>query len=157
MELSLRYAKETDWPAVRPLLEANGLPTSGAESHIVTFIVATSEAVIVGVAGAEVYGDVALVRSVAVAPDHHGRGIGETLIWRLLQQLKESGIRQAFLLTTTATGYFARFGFKQLRREKAPLALYASTEFRGACPEGAAFMAKNLGCVLFETGTTGLE
>lgn len=150
--LALRPAARADWPAIRALLEANGLPTAGAEDHLATFAVAlrggangvTDGTEIVGVAGVELHGDVALLRSVAVAPGLHGQGIGDALVGRVLAEAQRRGIVRLFLLTTTAADWFPRFGFARLPREQAPAALAASAEFRGACPASATLMAATL-------------
>jgi len=138
--IRLRQAGAADWPAVAALLRANALPLDGAEAHLATFVVATSGVEVVGVAGAEVHGDLALLRSVAVAPGLHGRGLGQSLVRTLLDEARRRSIRQVFLLTTTAADYFAGFGFRRLSREHAPRALQASTQFQGACPDSAALM-----------------
>lgn len=138
--IRLRQAGAADWPAVAALLRANALPEDGAQSHLATFVVASSGTEVLGVAGAEVHGDLALLRSVAVAPGLHGRGLGESLVRTLLDEARRRSIRQVFLLTTTAADYFARFGFRELSREHAPRALQASAQFQGACPDSAALM-----------------
>jgi len=142
--VSIRQAGKSDWPAIQSLLLANQLPLDGAEAHLSTFVVAASGAEVVGVAGAEVYGDAALLRSVAVAPGLHRQGIGESLVGLVLQEAKRRGIRQVFLLTTTAAEYFPKFGFERLPREQAPRSLQASAEFQGACPASAVFMGVTL-------------
>ena len=73
--ISLRQAGASDWPAVQALLLANKLPTEGAQAHLATYLLATHHGEVVGCAGAEVYGSVALLRSVAVAPGLHKRGL----------------------------------------------------------------------------------
>jgi N-acetylglutamate synthase-like GNAT family acetyltransferase len=138
--ITLRQAGAGDWPAIAALLRENALPLEGAQANLATFIVATSGQEVVGVAGAEVHGDLALLRSVAVAPVLHGKGLGEALLRTLLDEARRRSIRQVFLLTTTAADYFARFGFRKLSREHAPRALQASAELQGACPDSATMM-----------------
>jgi N-acetylglutamate synthase-like GNAT family acetyltransferase len=139
--VSLRAAGAADWPAVQALLQANQLPTEGAQAHLATYLLAESNGEVVGCAGAELYGDVALLRSVAVAPGLHQQGIGRLLVKRLLQEAARRQIRTVHLLTVTAPEYFARFGFKRGPIAQAPQALKASAEFQGACPACAAFMS----------------
>lgn len=139
--VSLRQASASDWPAVEALLLANKLPTEGAQAHLSNYLLALSDGDVVGCAGVEVYGSVALLRSVAVAPGLHHQGVGRLLLQTMLQQAKERGISSLHLLTTTAPEYFARFGFKPAKVEDAPSALKASAEFQGACPASAAFMS----------------
>jgi N-acetylglutamate synthase-like GNAT family acetyltransferase len=139
--ISLRQAGASDWPAVEALLLANQLPTDGAQTHLSTYLLATSHDEVVGCAGAEVYGHVALLRSVAVAPGLHKQGIGRLLVERLLQEARSRDIATLYLLTVTAPEYFAQYGFKRIKIEDAPPALKASAEFQGACPACAALMA----------------
>lgn len=142
--VSLRQAGAADWPAVEALLRANKLPTEGARQHLPTYLLAVSNGEVVGCAGAEVYGDIALLRSVAIAPGLQRQGIGQWLLERLLLEATRRQIRRLFLLTVTAPEYFARFGFKRGKIEEAPEALKASAEFQGACPACAAFMSLTL-------------
>jgi N-acetylglutamate synthase-like GNAT family acetyltransferase/NADPH-dependent 2,4-dienoyl-CoA reductase/sulfur reductase-like enzyme len=139
--ISLRQAGASDWPAVQALLLANKLPTEGAQAHLATYLLATHHGEVVGCAGAEVYGSVALLRSVAVAPGLHKQGLGRLLVERLLQEARSRDIAALYLLTVTAPEYFAQYGFKRMKIEDAPPALKASAEFQGACPACAALMA----------------
>ncbi|MDR7270512.1 N-acetylglutamate synthase-like GNAT family acetyltransferase [Pelomonas saccharophila] len=138
--ISLRQAGASDWPAVQALLLANKLPTEGAQAHLSTYLLAVSGGEVVGCAGAEVYGSVALLRSVAIAPGLQKQGIGRLLVERLLQEARLRDISALYLLTVTAPEYFAQYGFKRIKIEDAPQALKASAEFQGACPACAALM-----------------
>ena len=141
---SLRPATKADWPAIEALLLANKLPTDGAQAHLNTYLLAVANGEVVGSAGAEVYGHIALLRSVAVAPGLHKQGIGKLLLDRLLLEAGRRDIRRLYLLTVTAPEYFAQFGFKRGKIEDAPEALKASAELQGACPACAAFMSLTL-------------
>ncbi|MFG6490473.1 arsenic resistance N-acetyltransferase ArsN2 [Roseateles sp. BYS78W] len=142
--ISLRQAGASDWPAVEALLLANKLPTEGAQAHLSTYLLATSNGEVVGCAGAEVYGTLALVRSVAIAPGLQKQGIGRLLVGRLLHEARSRDIAALYLLTVTAPEYFAQYGFKRMKIEEAPQALKASAEFQGACPACAALMSLTL-------------
>ena len=126
--ISLRPAAASDWQAIAALLEANKLPLDGAKNHLATYLLATQGKEIIGCAGAEVYGDLALLRSVAIAPGLQRQGIGKQLVSRLLQEAKRRQIAKVYLLSVTAPEYFAQFGFKRGPRENAPAALLASAE-----------------------------
>jgi N-acetylglutamate synthase-like GNAT family acetyltransferase len=138
--ITLRSAAPNDWPAIEGLLLSNKLPTDGARAHLDTYLLAVSNGEVVGCAGAEVYGPIALLRSVAVAPGLHRQGIGKMLLDRLISEARRRDIARLYLLTVTAPEYFAQFGFKRGRIDEAPPALKASAEFQGACPACAAFM-----------------
>jgi N-acetylglutamate synthase-like GNAT family acetyltransferase/thioredoxin reductase len=144
MLVSLRPAAANDWPAVAALLEANKLPLDGAREHLSNYLLATDDDEIVGCAGAEVYGSVALLRSVAVAPRLRGRRVGRALVTRMLEEAARRQIGSIHLLTVTAPEYFSQFGFKRGPIEHAPLALKASAEMSGACPACSAFMSLRL-------------
>ena len=141
---TLRQATQADWPAIEALLVANKLPTDGAQAHLNTYLLAVSNGEIVGTAGAEVYGQIALLRSVAVALGLHKQGIGKLLLDRLIHEAQRRDIGTLYLLTVTAPEYFAQYGFKRGKIEDAPQALKASAELQGACPACAAFMALSL-------------
>jgi len=143
-EISLRQALAADWDGIAALLQACGLPTAGALDHLEAIIVGEQEGLLIGVAGLEVYGDIALTRSVAVAERLRGQGLGKRLIETLVANAKERRIRRLYLLTTTAQGYFPRFGFQELSRAAAPAQLQASAEFNGACPASAVLMQLEL-------------
>lgn len=142
MTAPIRPARSSDWPSIRGLLEARHLPTGGAETHLPDFLVATSQTsgVVLGVAGLERYGDIGLLRSVAVVDDLAGKGLGTALVRALLERARGDGVRDVFLLTTTAADWFPRFGFTIARREDLPDVLNASEELRGACPSSAVAM-----------------
>ena len=146
MTPTIRPARREDWPSIRALLEARNLPIDGAESHVVDFLVATDPAsnAAIAVAGLERYGEVGLVRSVAVADDVAARGLGSALVRALLRRAGEGGIGAVYLLTTTAAGWFPRFGFRVVRRDDLPQALGESAELRGACPGTAVAMELHL-------------
>ena len=54
--------------------------------------------------------------------------------------LASRGIREFYLLTTTAQEYFRKRGFKVIDRDEVHPQLLGSEEFRGACPDSAVCM-----------------
>ena len=137
----LRPATAADWSAIASLLSANKLPQDGAQDHLANYLLACRNAEVVGVAGAEIYGNIALLRSIAVAPTVHGQGVGRMLVLRLLEEAKMHRMTEVYLLTTTATQYFSQFGFQRCSHDCAPPALQSSVQFQGACPASAHFMS----------------
>jgi amino-acid N-acetyltransferase len=120
------------------------LPRDGVSSWLDRFWLAENEGAVVGVAGVEVYGASALLRSVAVDPSWRGSGLGRLLAERVIAEAQAAGARDVYLLTTTAEHYFPRLGFACLDRGEAPEALSESAEFRGACPASAVLMRRSL-------------
>ena len=143
-EVRLRPAAPSDYQAIVQLLEAAELPTMGVEEALRHFVVADAGGAVVGVAGMEVHGPDAVLRSVAVDGALRGRGLGARMTGRVLQAAREAGLRRVYLLTTTADGYFPRHGFRRIHRDDAPDAVRQSVEFREACPASAVAMALDL-------------
>ncbi len=143
--LSIRRANAQDWPAVAALLARNKLPRDGAEAHIDDFFVATLDGGIIGIAGTEMRGSVALLRSVSIDAAHQNGGLGSRLVRHVLADAAARGVQDIYLLTTGAADYFPRLGFAVARREDVPTALLASAEFQGACPCSAKLMHRRLG------------
>ncbi len=135
-----RDASKADWPAIKLLLNDSGLPLNGVWEHLSQFIVCMDKDEIVGCIGAEVRGEAALLRSLAVAIHAQGGGIGTKLVGRLLTRLKAQGVRDVGLLTMTAGDFFTALGFVAVARDRIPSVLHISEEFKGACPDSATAM-----------------
>lgn len=142
--IQFRAATSADWPEIAALLTAAILPLAGAREHLDHFVLAVSGNRPVGCAGLEVYGEDALLRSVAVDEAWRGRGLGTALVEQVLGRARQHGVARVHLLTTTAADFFARLGFRAVARADLPTALQASEELRGACPEGAVAMTLDL-------------
>ena len=130
--------------AVERLLVAAHLPLDGVAEALPAFTVAEADGELVGVAGLEVCCDNALLRSVAVAPAWQGRGLGRTLVYRVIADAEARGLNALYLLTTTAEHYFPSFGFQAVAREDVPDDVKATAEFRSACPASAVAMTRPL-------------
>lgn len=140
----IRNAEAFDRSEVEALLVAQGLPIDGVADHFASFFVVEDGGQIVGVAGVELYGKHALLRSVAVSAHAKGSGIGTLLTRRVLDEAAARGAEAIYLLTTTAERFFPRFGFERITREEVPGGVQASREFQGACPASATAMRRVL-------------
>ena len=150
---SLRAATPTDLPAVQRLLADGALRDAGLDAlfarHAADFLVAEGidehgRASLVGVAGLEVCGQDALLRSVAVHAAWRAHGVGQQLVRRLVSEGEARGLRALYLLTMTAEHYFPRFGFTHVARGAVPPAIADTLEFRSACPASAVAMVRPL-------------
>lgn len=139
-EITILPATAEDVDAIKALLVANDLPTAGVAEHWRTFIVARDGDTIVGCGGAEAYQFAALIRSIAVRADYRSHGLGRRLVRQLLDRLASRGLREFYLLTTTAEDYFRKRGFKTIDRDEVHPQLLASREFQDACPSSATCM-----------------
>jgi amino-acid N-acetyltransferase len=138
---TFRKATNNDWPQIAALLGAAELPLAGAEAHRAEFLLAFQGTALVGTVMLERYEETALLRSVAVDQHERGNGLGQALVRQALDQAQRAGLKQVVLLTTTAEGFFPRFGFRTILRADVPLAAQASIEFQEACPSSATVMS----------------
>ena len=90
--------------------------------------------------GLERYGDVGLLRSLAVSPEARGKGLGGELVQAVMDRAREKNMRALYLLTETAENFLSRFGFERIPRARLDARLEASCELQGVCPETAVAM-----------------
>ena len=128
--------------AVLRLLSDSGLPVADVETHIDAYTLATSEGNLVGTAGLEIHGTLALLRSLCVAPSHRSRGIAAALVASVESRAALEGVRELYLLTTEAMGYFANLGFVPVPREQVPPEIRRTAQFSSLCPSSAVCMRK---------------
>lgn len=141
MTTPLRPATAADHPAILTLLAAADLPATDVPEH--AWVVQAGDRLI-ATAGWDRLGDLALLRSVAVDPSARKLGIASQLVETALSDAARAGCTQAGLLTTTATGLFARLGFATIARDQADASLQASAAFQSVCPQSAQVMQRAL-------------
>lgn len=139
-DVSIAPATASDLDAIKALLVASDLPTAGVDEHWRTFLVAREGEKLIGCAGAEAYQFAALIRSVAIDPAYRSHGVGRRLVRQLLDRLASRGLREFYLLTTTAEEYFRKRGFKTIDRDEVHPQLLQSREMQDACPKSAICM-----------------
>jgi amino-acid N-acetyltransferase len=137
-------ATPADLPAVRALLESLELPAEDVGAPNQSFLIARDGGDLAGCVGLERHGDAVLLRSLAVPAARQGRGLGRALHGRALGVARATGVREVYLLTTTAEGFFAREGYARVDRSAVPLPVRDSPEFRTLCPATAVCMALKL-------------
>ena len=134
-----------DEDALELLLEAAELPSEDLTPEMLEdFIVAHQGGALVGAAGLERYGEVALLRSVVVEESQRGTGLGKRLVAAMEAQAREAGVQQLYLLTTTADAYFTQLGYSSVAREAAPEAIRNTAQFSSLCPSSSSFMLKTI-------------
>lgn len=138
-------ARPDDLSEAVALVDAAVLPTEGIAEHFPRgYAVIRGAEGIVAVAGLEAHGGAGLLRSVAVAPSHRGKGLARRLVEDRLRFAHAQGLGIVYLLTTTAADYFRTLGFADVPRHEAPEALQRSSEFARLCPASAACLARRL-------------
>jgi len=130
---------------VMNLLAACSLPNSDiSERNLQHFFGCGVESDPGGIVGVELYGDVALLRSLAVKEDTRGKGCGRRLVRQVEQYAGHNGVKRLYLLTTTAETFFESLGYSKVERDSVPEPIRATTEFSALCSTTAAVMAKDL-------------
>jgi amino-acid N-acetyltransferase len=134
--------REGERGAVQRLLTQADLPVQGLEA--VDFLVARLEGAVVGAIGMERRGEDALFRSLVVDPAWRGNGLGERLHTALAQLAKASGVRRAFLLTSTIAELAATWGYRAIDRGQMPAEVAQTWEVASGCCRSATAMTREL-------------
>jgi len=124
---SLRAARPADVPLIQQLINryaADGLMLSRTENELYEtlrdFIVCESNGQILGcVALHVIWADLAEVKSLAVAPELQGKGVGSELVQAALEEARRLQIPRVFALTFRSH-FFERLGFHCIDKHELP-------------------------------------
>jgi amino-acid N-acetyltransferase len=141
--VDIREARTSDVRAIRTLMDAYAAHRILLSKATVTlfedvqeFYVAEVDGVVVGCGALHVlWEDLAEVRTLAVDEQHRGRGIGDLLLRRLLQQARHLGVARVFCLTFEVD-FFSRHGFTEI--EGAPVSHDVYEQLLESYDEGVA-------------------
>lgn len=140
-QFRIRRPEGNEAALYRDLLVAAGLPPDGLDACLRDALVAVdATGAVRGGVALEVYGEAALLRSLAVAPRDRGAGLGRRLVERVVELAADRGVGRLVLLTETAAAFFETLGFAPASRMEVPAAVQQSVQFRGACPQSAAVL-----------------
>ncbi|MDX8395375.1 MAG: N-acetyltransferase [Mariprofundaceae bacterium] len=125
--IEVRLAESKDVPAmfhlIQPYVEKHiilGRSEDDICQHLQEFIVAEYDDAIVGVAAIHVYGaNLAEIRSLAVASQHQGLGIGKLLVEGCEKVSTRLGMAKLFALTYV-TSFFEKLDYKVVQKESLP-------------------------------------
>jgi amino-acid N-acetyltransferase len=125
--MELRRARIADVPGIAALVGRFAGPgevlprtTEDVYQTVREWVVAEQEGQILGCGSLVVlWADLAEIRSLVVAPEVQGTGIGRGLVRALMAQAAELEIPQVFALTRQ-TGFFLKLGFRVVPRENLP-------------------------------------
>ena len=126
MAIEIRAARTSDVKGIRKLIDTYAPQRRILSKETVTlyesvqeFVVAVDGDKVVGCGAMHVlWEDVAEVRTVAVAEELRGKGIGHQILLKLIERAKRVGVKKIFCLTFE-TDFFGRHGFKEI--EGAPV------------------------------------
>jgi amino-acid N-acetyltransferase len=142
-DVDIREARTSDVRAIRTLMDAYAADRILLSKATVTLFEDVQEFYVAEVAGAVVgcgalhvlWEDLAEVRTLAVDKQHRGRGIGDLLLRRLLQQARHLGVARVFCLTFEVD-FFSRHGFAEI--EGAPVSHDVYEQLLESYDEGVA-------------------
>jgi len=141
----IRAAVPEDLDAVQALLDTVELPHGDLTAdHLQHFLVAREGEALKGVVGLEPCGTAALLRSLAVAPEHRNDGLGARLVDAIERRARDAEIHTLYLLTTTAADYFDSRGYEYIDRDALPAPIQQTEEAARLCPASATCMRKVL-------------
>ena len=132
MSIDVRRARTPDVRAIRqivqPLAASRVLVPKEAVTYyesVHEFRVAEVDGVVIGCGALHVmWEDLAEIRTVAVAANHLGNGVGGVLLRALLEDARELGVRRIFCLTFE-TEFFGRHGFEVIEGQAVEPEVYA--------------------------------
>jgi UDP-N-acetylmuramate: L-alanyl-gamma-D-glutamyl-meso-diaminopimelate ligase len=138
-------AKTDDHSALAKVLDQVGLPRDGLADHLDDFLVLRDHDGLVGCVGLELYDEVGVLRSLAVVPEWRGHGLGWMLAESAVARARARGVRRLYLLTETATDFFAQhFGFKTIDRALVEAPASQSAQFASGMGNKATCMRLDL-------------
>jgi amino-acid N-acetyltransferase len=120
--IEIRPARTSDIKGIRALIDAFALQRRLLNKETVTlyesvqeFTVAVEDGVVVGCGALHIlWEDLAEVRTVAVAEDLHGKGVGRKILEAIIARAKMIGVERIFCLTFE-TEFFGSLGFKEIQ------------------------------------------
>ena len=149
MSLTIKIEKfdANDLDSLKALLVRSELPVDDLSSRVLDhfFVIRSTEGTVIATIGLEAYRDAGLLRSLAVDTAYRDQGLGEALVNHLEAYARQLGIRQLYLLTTTAETYFRKLDYSDFKRTEAPAAIQATREFSTLCPASAVCLYKTTG------------
>lgn len=143
---SLHFGKITGkyYDKALVMLSREGLPIDDLSQETLLYGLYEDGEHLVGTAGLEVFGPVALLRSISVVTSKRRKGYGKYLMKGIEAVAKTRGVLKLYLLTTTASDFFKRNNYTTIERDEAPLAIRNTFEFSSLCPSTAVLMRKEL-------------
>jgi UDP-N-acetylmuramate: L-alanyl-gamma-D-glutamyl-meso-diaminopimelate ligase len=128
----IRPARPDDMARVREVLALADLPGPDlVDDRWPDVLVVLYDNRIVGCVTVEIHDEAAVLRLLAVIPERRGHGLGWMLADHAVARAREKGARRLYLLTVTASDFFAeKFGFRAIDRATVDAAVAASATFR---------------------------
>lgn len=129
---------------VKELLLSSNLPTSDLNNAPIHFFGMKKNNKLIVTGALEVYGNNAVLRSVAVSNNFQNNGYGKQIVRYLEEVALEMKISHLFLLTTSAENFFKKLKYLPIQRHSCPPKILSSSQFTDICPQSSVCLFKNL-------------
>ena len=131
LPLSVEPARRSHVEAIRQLLNEFALDYQDLdELKMRDFLALENENGLMGCVGLEVFGEDAVLRSLAVHASGRGIGYGWMLADMAINTARFRGVKRLYLVTATASDFFAaKHGFRVVDLSTAPASVVSSTTF----------------------------
>lgn len=136
----IRNIEKPELEKLVSLLTKNKLPVEDIGRQNQIFWGKWRNTELIGGIGLEEYGQSAILRSLVVDEHFRNHQLAHALYSELIDYAADKGIKNLYLLTQTAVGYFTKKGWQQTDREQVPQEIKASGEFANLCPASAVCM-----------------
>ena len=141
-------ARSQDKARIATLLDRLGMAHPVLDQFWSSYLIMPAtgpNAPLVGCVALEVIDDVALLRMLAVAPERRGEGLGYLLVETATERARNQGVRNLYLVTDGAQGYFGqRLGFAVVDRKDVDPRIATTAEYQLARSKNATWMRKEL-------------
>ena len=125
-------ASQNSFSAAIELLKKNNLPTEDLNPGTQLFVVEEDDKVVATVAVEYDYND-ALLRSLCVSQEKRNSGVGNELVSFIEEYVRQQGVQNIFLLTTTAADFFKKRGYTIIDRSNVPKFIRNTKEYSVIC------------------------
>jgi amino-acid N-acetyltransferase len=143
MIMNIVPASQNSFSAAINLLKKNNLPTEDLDPGKQLFVVEEGNEVVATVAVEYDYNS-ALLRSLSVAEEKRGSGIGKELVDFVEDYINKQGVQTIYLLTTTAADFFRKRGYQIIDRSAVPQFIQDTREYSVLCASSSTLMKKEL-------------
>lgn len=140
----IQLVHQSEINEVKELLLSSGLPSSDLNNAPIHLFGMKKNNRLIATGALEVYGNNAVLRSVAVSNNFQNKGYGKQIVRHLEKVATELKISHLFLLTTTAEIFFKKLGYLPFQRSLSPTEILSSAQFRDICPQSALCLCKKL-------------
>ncbi|MDE3094646.1 MAG: GNAT family N-acetyltransferase [Chloroflexota bacterium] len=126
----VRRATTADVAGMAALIASAGLPPLFIEEHLDGFLLVERDGARLACGGVELYGNCAVLRSVVVAEEARGRGLGRRLADALIARARAGGVTELYLFTQDAHAFWQHLGFADVALDDWAQPARASWQYR---------------------------